>query len=106
MAKKKYEDKKPRNRFKTGLFIYLLILALLLAGANFILWNLLEGYQARQDAEALEAAQLAEQKAHEKAGDPDELAVLELIPHPCARLVGRFAAMPLRIAEDDLDHDQ
>lgn len=67
MAKKKYEEKKPRNRFKIGLFIYLLILALLLAGANFILWNFLEGYQARQDAEALEAAQLAEQKAHEKA---------------------------------------
>ncbi len=61
------EPKKPRNRFKKGLIIYLVILALILAGANVVLWNFLAGYQADQDAKALEAAQLAEQKAHEKA---------------------------------------
>lgn len=67
MAKKKYKEKKQRNRFKLGLIIYLVILALLLGGANVVLWNFLGEYQVRQDAAALEAEQLAEQKAHEKA---------------------------------------
>ncbi len=72
MAKnRQYSEADPvqasRRRFKKGLRIYLLILTLLVAGTLGVLWNFLDGYQENQDIRAREAAELAAQKAHEKA---------------------------------------
>lgn len=73
MAKKKKKnnsidaERKSAKRFKKGLRIYLLFLTLVVAGALAVLWYFLDNYQIKQDAIALENAQLAEQQAHEKA---------------------------------------
>ena len=58
---------KTKNHFKRGLTIYLLVLSLILGGVLAFLWVFLDKYQAQQDSLALEAAQLAEQQAHDKA---------------------------------------
>ena len=58
---------KPKNRFKRGLIIYLVILSLILAAVLAVLWVFLDRYQTKQDSLALEATQLAEQQAYEKA---------------------------------------
>ena len=70
-AKGKKRRRKKKNRFRTGLVVYMLVLLVLIIGTLALEWVVLDRSQQRYDAEAAENARIeaenAERIAHEKA---------------------------------------
>ena len=70
-GKKRRKSRKNKDRFKTGLVVYLVILGLVIVGLLVTLWIVLDRSQRRIDAEnealAQQRAEQAAQKAHERA---------------------------------------